>query len=152
MDQDRHAADSLGKYKLYFNLLSQKVDKYSVKARHTYNMDEKGFIIGITGRSKRVFSKAAYKQKRVRDSLQDSNREWITLLACVCADGTKLSPGVLFSSNANAIQNAWVDAIQPGKHSVFVAPSLSGWATNDIGLAWLEQVFNRETKHKTRSS
>ncbi|KNG45922.1 pogo transposable [Stemphylium lycopersici] len=37
--------------------------QYEVDARHTYNMDEKGFLIGITSRSKRVFSRAAWERK-----------------------------------------------------------------------------------------
>ncbi len=106
MDQDRHAADSMGKYKLYFDLLERKIAHYSVESRHIYNMDEKGFMLGIVGRSKRVFSKAMYKQKRVRESLQDGNREWITLLATVCADGTALSPGIIFQSANSTLQSS----------------------------------------------
>ncbi len=152
MDQDRHAADSEIKYKLYFDLLEHKIAERGIDARHIYNMDEKGFMLGIVGRSKRVFSKAMYKQKRVRESLQDGNREWITLLATVCADGTALSPGIIFQSANSTLQSSWVDSIKPGKHSVYVSSSPSGWTNNDIGLAWLEQVFDRETKAKARSA
>jgi hypothetical protein len=31
--------------------------KYKVEEENVYNMDEKGFLMGITGRSKRVFSR-----------------------------------------------------------------------------------------------
>jgi hypothetical protein len=31
---------------------------------------------------------------------------------------------------------------------VFVSSSPTGWTNNNIGLAWLEQVFNHETKQK----
>jgi hypothetical protein len=152
MDQNRHAAESVGKYKLYFDLLQRKINEYHLDARHTYNMDEKGFMIGITGRSKRVFSKAIWKAKGLRQSLQDGSRDWITLLACVCADGSALPPSLLFSSANKSIQSSWVDAIQAGEHRVFITSSPSGWTNDDIGLAWLEQVFNRETKAKARSS
>jgi hypothetical protein len=60
MDRNRHQADLEGKYKLYFNLLHQKISKYNINSRYIYNMDEKGFLISITGRSKRVFSKRMY--------------------------------------------------------------------------------------------
>jgi hypothetical protein len=36
--------------------------------------------------------------------------------------------------------------------SIHVTSSLSGWTNNDIGLAWLEQVFDRYTKTKARRS
>ena len=35
---------------------------------------------------------------------------------------------------------------------MMVTSSLSGWTNNEIGLAWLEQVFDRHTKQKARRS
>jgi hypothetical protein len=37
-------------------------------------MDEKGFLIRIVGRSKRIFSRRMWEKKEVRASLQDRNR------------------------------------------------------------------------------
>jgi hypothetical protein len=42
-----------------------------------------------------------------------------------------------------------VQDIKP-EHQVFCISSSSGWSNNNIGLAWLEQVFDRHTKKKTR--
>ena len=103
MDANRHNADSGHKYKLYFDLLQQKISKYNVELRHTYNMDEKGFMIGIIGRSKRVFSKRQWKKKEVRTLFQDGNREWITLMACVCADGEALPPGLIYQAASKQV-------------------------------------------------
>ncbi|KAI1683104.1 Pogo transposable element [Pyrenophora tritici-repentis] len=146
MDRKRHKADSGAKYKLYFELLHAKMMEYGVQPTQIYNMDEKGFQIGCLGRSKRVFDKVLYDQKGVRACLQDGNTQWITVLACVCADGTALSPSLIFQSDAGTLQASWVDAIDAEKHSVFVASSPTGWTNNDIGLAWLKQVFIRETR------
>jgi hypothetical protein len=38
--------------KLYFNLLYNKIKSYNVLPRNTYNIDKKGFIIGVVRRSK----------------------------------------------------------------------------------------------------
>jgi hypothetical protein len=57
MDANCHNADSYAKYELYFNLLQRKIAEYKVDAEHTYNIDEKGFIIGVTTRTKHVFSR-----------------------------------------------------------------------------------------------
>ncbi|KAF2035672.1 hypothetical protein EK21DRAFT_54562, partial [Setomelanomma holmii] len=62
MDRVRHQADSEVKYKLYFDLLHSKIDKYQVEPQHMYDMDEKGFLIGVTSRSKRIFSKYLWQQ------------------------------------------------------------------------------------------
>ena len=74
IDANRHNADSYTKYKLYFDLLQAKIAKFKVDAEHTYNMDEKGFMIGVTSRTKHVFSRRMWEKKEVTASLQDSNR------------------------------------------------------------------------------
>ncbi|KAF1966457.1 hypothetical protein BU23DRAFT_593182 [Bimuria novae-zelandiae CBS 107.79] len=57
IDAVRHHANSYLKYRLYFDLLHEKMAQYNIQACNTYNMDEKGFLIGILGRSKRIFNR-----------------------------------------------------------------------------------------------
>jgi hypothetical protein len=57
IDSNYYNTDFYTKYKLYFNLLQRKIAKYKVNAKHTYNIDKKGFIIGITTRAKYMFSR-----------------------------------------------------------------------------------------------
>jgi hypothetical protein len=57
MDATHNKADSHLKYKLYFDLLHSKMEEYSIKPENSYNMDEKGFMIGVIERSKRVFTR-----------------------------------------------------------------------------------------------
>ncbi|KAI1669638.1 DDE-1 domain containing protein [Pyrenophora tritici-repentis] len=131
MDANRHKADSEEKYEAYFKLLHSKIAEYGIEPRHTYNMDEKGFMLGVLGRSKRVFSRRSYEKKEVTAALQDGSR-------------------LIYSSANSSIRSAWVSSIEAGQHDVFIASSPSGWTNNDIGLAWLEQVFERCTKQKAR--
>lgn len=37
------------------------------------------------------------------------------------------------------------------RHHCYFTTSPLGWTNDDIGLAWLEQVFDRETKAKART-
>jgi hypothetical protein len=60
-------------------------------------MDEKGFMIGVTGCSKRVFSQAQWELKQVRAALQDGSQEWVTVVATICADGSTLPPALIYS-------------------------------------------------------
>jgi hypothetical protein len=69
IDRSRHNADSGVKYRLYFDLLSSKILEYSIEPRHTYNIDEKGFLLGIVTRLKRVFSRRMYKKGRIKEYL-----------------------------------------------------------------------------------
>jgi hypothetical protein len=102
LDRVRHEADLGVKYKYHFDLLHSEMEEYHVLPENTYNMDEKGFMIRVTGKSKRIFSKEMWERKEVRDSLQDSSREWITVLAGVGAKKSALPPSLVFqAANSN---------------------------------------------------
>jgi hypothetical protein len=75
MDSNQHKADSYEKYKLYFIMFHSKMQEYEVEAENVYNMNEKGFMIGTIGHSKRVFSKQSWDAKSVRQAIQDDSRE-----------------------------------------------------------------------------
>lgn len=77
-------------------MMHSKMQEYDVDARNTYNMDEKGFFISIAARLKRVFTKAVWASKERTAAVQDSNREWVTLLACVCASGEAPPPALIY--------------------------------------------------------
>jgi hypothetical protein len=93
-----------------------------------------------------------WEGKEVTAAIRDGSREWITLLACVCADGSHFPPSLIYQSAASAIRSSWVENVKAVEHSVHVTLSPSGWTNNDIGLALLEQVFDRYTKEKARQS
>jgi hypothetical protein len=152
MDRNRHRADSELKYKLYFELLHNKLDRYEVEPRYIYNMDEKGFMIGVQSRSKRIFSRASLESGIRRSLIQDGNRDWITLIACICADGSHLDPSLIYQGQSGSIQNSWLQGFDPNIHRARIISSPSGWSNNDIGLQWLKQVFDPATKAKARSS
>jgi hypothetical protein len=151
MDRDRHKADSGVKYQAYFTYWHAKMKEYDIEPGNMYNMDEKGFMLGVTGRSKRVFSREMWEQGKLRSNLQDGSREWITLLATICADGTALDPCIIFQSDAAKVSSAWVEDINQDQPA-WASASLSGWSNNEIGLSWLQQVFDRETKAKAGRS
>jgi hypothetical protein len=77
--------------------------------------------------------------------LQDGSREWVTLLATVGADGITLALSVIYQSDKSTLQAPWVAEIDTKKHDCFISSSPSGWTNNELGLAWLEQVFERCT-------
>jgi hypothetical protein len=108
-------------------------------------MDEKGLMIGKTGRSKRVFSRALWESKQVKESLQDGNREWVSVLACIGADGTALPPDNIFEGLHGNIRDTWVEEITK-ETPMFVTSLPTGWSNDDVGVAWLELVFERFTK------
>uniref|UniRef100_A0A093Y585 Jerky protein like-like n=1 Tax=Talaromyces marneffei PM1 TaxID=1077442 RepID=A0A093Y585_TALMA len=48
LDSDRKKADSAYKYTLYFELIGQKIEQYNLTPDQIYNMDEKGFMLGVS--------------------------------------------------------------------------------------------------------
>jgi hypothetical protein len=81
------------------------MEEYSIEPRHTYNMDEKGFSIGVIGKSKRVFSKVSWESKEAKAPIQDGSREWITVLAAVCADGEALPPSLIYQAKRGNVRS-----------------------------------------------
>ena len=71
-------------------------------------MDEKGFLIRFLQKARRVFTKEAFNSGRLRNISQDDNREWITVLATICADGITLSPGLIYQAVSGNIQDSWL--------------------------------------------
>jgi hypothetical protein len=152
IDRMRHQADSQLKYSLYFELLRGKLDRYNIQPHNIYNMDEKGFLLGILTRCKRVFDRRLYEDRKIQGHIQGGSREWITLLACICADGSHLPPAIIYQSASSSIQDTWLQAFEPDDHTAHFASSSSGWTNNEIGLAWLKQVFDRYTRPKAGRS
>lgn len=150
IDNKRHKADSAFKYALYFKLLDDKIKQYNIAPSNIYNMDEKGFLIGVVSKMKRVFSRRQYDQGGVKQVLQDGNREWITTIACICADGSSLNPALIYQAASGKIQDGWLQDFNPQEHKAFFASSPTGWTNNELGIAWLKRCFQEETKKKAK--
>ena len=60
MDLYRFKADIVRSYKAYFKLVNKKIEEYDIQIENIYNMDEKGFLIGIMNKTKRIFNKEAF--------------------------------------------------------------------------------------------
>jgi hypothetical protein len=87
------------------------------------------------------------KKGRIRGALQDGNREFISLLACVNATGQRLSPGLIYCSESGDIQESWLEDFNTQEISqrAYFATSATGWTSDIHGLSWLER-FDQETK------
>jgi hypothetical protein len=88
-------------------------------------------------------------KRGLQRQFQDGSREWITVIACVRADGSALPPGLVYQG-VTGLQSSWLEDVQAGKHEAFFANSPTGWSNNSLGLAWPQQVFQRYTAEKAR--
>ena len=101
-----------------------------------YNIDEKGFIIGLMNRTYRIMSQEAHESGRIEFVMIDGNREFVTLIACICADGTYTPVALIYKGESYDLQDSWVDQIEDSDEAYFAA-SANGWTCNSLGLQWL---------------
>ena len=73
-------------------------------------------MLGIMTKQQRVFNKAAIKKGRVLGHNQDSNREQITIIATICADGTTVLLAIIFASKSDYLQTTQVKDVKIGQH------------------------------------
>jgi hypothetical protein len=81
------------------------MERFHILSKNTYNFDEKGFLIGLVRKCKRIVAAAQLLIKQLMGASQDGNRENITLMATICADGSRIPPGLIYQSEASLIQD-----------------------------------------------
>lgn len=145
----RKKADNWWLINHYFELVQEKWKQYNYAPENVYNMDEKGFMIGMLQKTKRIFTKSWLEQGKLQGAAQDGNRTWITLVAGICMDGTSLPPALIYPAESGDIQDSWLDDYQEDEECYFTS-SPSGWTNDELAMEWLTKVFDRATKAKAR--
>ena len=127
----------------WFQLVRNTIEKYGILDADIYNFDETGFQMGVISTAK-VITGAERSNRPV--SVQPGNREWVTAIDCICADGQSLPPVIIFEGKMH--QSTWYDIELPGEWVIGVSDN--GWTDNILGLTWLKNVFEKHTAHRTR--
>ena len=97
--------------------------------------------------TKRIMSKKAHETSRITSASQDGNQEFISLLTCVSAIGVALPLALLYKGELGDLQDGWLQDLQAEEH-VYFGVSLNGWSNDAFGLQWLQQVFQKYTRHQ----
>jgi hypothetical protein len=113
-------------------------------------MDEKGFLIGRLTKSKRIFLQDLRGSGKLIGVSQDGSREWITIVAAICADGTTLPPLLIYQSDSGTIRDSWLQDFDFEQHNCWFSSSPNGWTSNELGLKWLESLFQKESRESAR--
>ncbi|KAF2834456.1 DDE-domain-containing protein [Patellaria atrata CBS 101060] len=115
--------------------------------------------IDVVRKSAEYFSKAAWESRRLKHVIQDGSREWITLVATIYADGTALPPALIYEAVSGDLlgpilqhlQDTWFQDYKPLVDEYSFASSPTGWTNNQLGMEWLTNVFEPQTKAKARN-
>ena len=87
--------------------------------------------------------------KKILGSIQDGSREFISLLACIYADGTAIPPGLIYQAESGDLQDVWLDDFDASSE---LAVSKKGWTNEELGMSWLTKIFDRNTREKAGNS
>jgi len=96
LDLSRKRADNVYLINHYFDMIEAKITQNDIQPYNIYNTDEKGFLLGILQKIKRILTRVHADSGKLQGSGQDGSREWITLVACICMDGTALPPSIIY--------------------------------------------------------
>ena len=83
----------------HFDLLKDIIEKNEIPWENVYNMDEKGCQRG-GGRKASQRKYIVPRAKRPKYKKRSANLELVTIIECVCADGTSISPGFVFQGSS----------------------------------------------------
>jgi len=98
------------------------------------------------GRSlKRIMTREALESGWTTKARQDGNREFISILACISAIRRWIPPLLIYKGDSGDLTDTWVDEVTRESGAHFTT-SHNGWSNREIGLKWLQQVFQRYTK------
>jgi hypothetical protein len=73
-------------------------------------------------------------------------------VATICADGTRLSPALIYKAISGNLQDTWLSDFEPDEHDCHFASSPNGWTSDELGHSWLTDLFEKETASKARRS
>jgi hypothetical protein len=126
--------------KKWFDDLEKVLAEYNIKPENIYNMDESGFAIGEKEPGRVVINANIRQQFQAKPGRQ----EWVSVLECICADGSVVPPLVIFK--AERVSTHWIPANILGRWRVDC--NSKGWTSNEHGLLWLVKCFDPETRDK----
>lgn len=126
----------------WFERVQQTIAEYGILEEDIYNFDETGFQMGVIATAKVITGTDRAGRPR---TVQPGNREWVTIIETINSQGILIPPLVIFDAVMH--QRAWYEQNLPSDWTIGVSDN--GWTTNEIGLFWLEKVFDKYTKGRT---
>ena len=125
----------------WYDTLFQTIDELGISWRNTYNCDESGFGIGKR-KALRVVVDTTVKQNY---QAEPGRQEWVTVMECICADGSSIPPLIIFKGEN--VSESWIPVkeIPEGWH---VSCNSKGWTSNEHGVKWLKKCFEPAMRDK----
>jgi hypothetical protein len=123
-------------------LLAKILNEKNITPDHIYGMDEKGFVLGKAPRTLILGPKDCSSIPYVTE---DGSRENISVVECICADGTSIPPQIVFKGKRR--QESWALGEMGQELRAQYGLSDSGYMDGPLGVAWIKR-FDEETQMK----
>jgi hypothetical protein len=101
-------------------------------------MDEHGIALGVCTNAL-VLADSNYRRTYVKSP---EDREWVSIIKTVSAEGRKLRPVIIFKGQDLQVQWFTPDNVP----NWLYATSQNGWTSHAIAYQWLHQIFIPETQ------
>jgi hypothetical protein len=137
IDAQRAEAATPKQVREFLERLERTRQRLNIPMEAVYNMDETGVALGVCSNATVIAS--LLKKKANVKSTED--REWVLIIKCVLATGTRLRCAIIFKGKN--LQSTWftADAVPDSLYTT----SKNGWTSNTISTAWLRSIFLPET-------
>ncbi|KLO06903.1 hypothetical protein SCHPADRAFT_837394, partial [Schizopora paradoxa] len=118
----------------WFGLVEELVIKRGIKPSNIYGMDESGFQLSFNTKQRVVGRKGA----KVQHKQGHTDRENVTVIVTICANGTYLHPTIIFKG---------ANFISTNMHSLCHSPN--GWIDSELALDWFRNDLLPHIRAKT---
>ena len=123
----------------YFNKLCRLIRLHGLQAFQIFNMDEKGFLMGLVAKAK-VPCRRGRRNPRVT---HDGKRELVTVVESISGAGYALTPFVINKGAGHYL--GWYRNLTTKQKKWHFSYSPRGWIDDYLALKWLEEVFDPQS-------
>ena len=138
-DYRRAMQETRGCFQQFYNLYRKTVDDLAILPEDIWNMDEKGCMAGIQGKSAALVHKY---EPGTPFKTQNGSRKWTTMIEGVSQTGAVLDPFIIFKEKK--LNTYWVSLLRQFKYG-HIQMSENGWTNDEIGFQWLTELFEPQT-------
>jgi hypothetical protein len=128
------------KLMVWFHDVRKVFTEHNIDKKDVYNMDESGFSIGKINATHVIIN----KRLRTKYQAQPGRQEWVSVVECICADGTSIPPLVIYWGEN--LSTTWVPA--DIHESWRFSCNSRGWTSNIHVVEWLRRCFEPSTRDK----
>ncbi|KAF7336140.1 DDE-domain-containing protein [Mycena venus] len=123
----------------WYKLVKELLPDQAIRVKDIYGMDESGFPPSDQGKQRVIGQRGA----KIQHKQGGADMENVTAIITICADGTKLTPTIIFKGK-NFLQKYGENNIAGAS----ICISENGWTDNEIALEWLMKDFEPQTREK----